>query len=413
MKFIQDENSNKNPILRRIGNYDENLVSLVIDDEYLNQKNHLNEPTVVPSEKEWRPMCNYLFNNHYIKTLHCIGITPAISELLEFQMMLKMNTAITEFNIYKISPGVINFIVNGLIRNSTVTSLEVSDTEMGNKGMLSIQDLLAKNSILTSLTLDKNNITELPPNILKYNSVLRELRLKRDKIGNKGVKIISDYLRFNSSLTYLELFKNEITELPQGFMRDNSTLTVLDLGNNKLERLPQNLLINNSTLTTLYLGFNKLEVLPSNFLAYNSTLTVLDLSNNQLRRLPQSLLTNNSTLTTLNLNSNKLGDQGAINIAFFLQSNTTLTELMLRNNRITNKGVIRLSDSLQYYNTTLNILNLECNYINDLGALPILHALEDNKNVTIFIGYNQIINSQLSQLISKSYDRHEDYFRDI
>lgn len=91
-----------------------------------------------------------------------------------------------------------------------------------------------------------------------------------------------------SCLQYLYLEGNVISSLPEEFFVCLSSLEWLDLRNNKLTEIPKNV-GKHKNLKTLLLGINQLRVLPPE-IGFVKTLTGLNLSQNPLEDPPQSVI---------------------------------------------------------------------------------------------------------------------------
>ena len=104
-------------------------------------------------------------------------------------------------------------------------------------GASALSDSLKSNSTLTTLNLDKNEIGDegacALSDSLKSNSTLTTLELSENSIGPQGASLLSDYLKSNSTLTSLDLSYNTIGTSGAYSLSDslksNSTLTTLTL----------------------------------------------------------------------------------------------------------------------------------------------------------------------------------------
>ncbi|KAG0264022.1 hypothetical protein BGZ95_003681 [Linnemannia exigua] len=318
--------------------------------------------------------------------------------------------------------------------DSTLITLDLSHTSIGEKNVVTLSKALetnsAPNSALASLALYKNPIgndesvgpleilkttpTPTPLNFrsfpirhskavtlskaLKINSTLTSLNLSCTSIGNYEAATLSDALKANSTLTSLDLWANSIRDggavaLSEA-LKTNSTLTFLNLSNNSIGNSGavalSRALKTNSTLTTLSLYKNSIgdngAVALSDALKTNSTLASLNLSNNSIRDNGAVALTEaleiNSTLSILDLSYNSIRDKGGVALSEALKANSTLTSLNLSNNSIKVNGSVALSEALKT-NSTLASLHLYKNSIGYSGAEALSEALKINSTVRV------------------------------
>ncbi|KAF9993363.1 hypothetical protein BGZ79_001988, partial [Entomortierella chlamydospora] len=244
---------------------------------------------------------------------------------------------------------------------------------------------------------------------LKTNSSLTTLNLYSSNIGGNGAQVLAEALKTNSTLTTLDLRSNFIRDsggqsLAEA-LKTNSTLTTLDLGSNLIgDSGGQSLaeaLKTNSTLTTLNLRSNLIGDGGGQALAEalkaNSTLTILDLRNNNIRdsgshTLAEALKTN-LTLTILDLEGNKIGFEGILSLTLARKVNSTLVALNLIENSINDTAASALAEAF-HINSTVTTLNLENNSIGDSGGQLLAEALKTNSTLTTLdLGRNSIRDS--------------------
>ena len=156
----------------------------------------------------------------------------ALARMLEHNTTLKVldlngNSSITARGV--------TFLANALKKNTTLTTLILSMTNVKQKACSALSSMLGVNKTLTTLDVSCNNI------------------------GDRGVKALLEFIRkSNHSLTTLSIANNRIT--PKGAnvlaetVRDNTTLTSIDISNNNFEVLRNITLMNalesNYSLTT-------------------------------------------------------------------------------------------------------------------------------------------------------------------
>ena len=233
---------------------------------------------------------------------------------------------------------------------------------------------------------------------LKVNSTLTQLDLRRNDIGDKGATGIAKALKVNSTLTVLYLSGNDVgdqgaTGLAEA-LKVNSALTVLhlrsnDVGDQGATGLAEALKVN-STLTELDLSYLDIADQCATGLAealkVNSTLIELDLRGSGITDqgatgLAEALKVN-STLTVLYLSDSRIGDQGATGLAEALTVNSTLTVLTLSDNLIGDQGASGLAEALKL-SSTLTALDLSGSGIGDQGATGLAEALKVNSTLTV------------------------------
>jgi len=160
------------------------------------------------------------------------GGAEALARMLEHNTTLKVldlsgNSSITARGV--------TFLANALKKNTTLTTLILSMTNVKQKACSALSSMLGVNKTLTTLDVSCNNI------------------------GDRGVKALLEFIRkSNHSLTTLSIANNRIT--PKGAnvlaetVRDNTTLTSIDISNNNFEVLRNITLMNalesNYSLTT-------------------------------------------------------------------------------------------------------------------------------------------------------------------
>ncbi|CAM4784213.1 unnamed protein product [Rotaria magnacalcarata] len=181
----------------------------------------------------------------------------------------------------------------GILRNMTLTTLNLSWSNIGEEGAAHLANALATNKTLATLDLTYNDIGEDGAahlaNALATNKTLTTLNISENNIGEDGAQHLANALATNKTLTTLDLTYNDIGEEGAAHLANalatNKTLTTLDISGNNIgddgaEHLA-NALATNKTLTTLDLTYNDIgedgAAHLSNALATNKTLTRLEL----------------------------------------------------------------------------------------------------------------------------------------
>ncbi|KAL0240902.1 hypothetical protein GEMRC1_006138 [Eukaryota sp. GEM-RC1] len=182
-----------------------------------------------------------------------------------------------------------------------------------------------------------------------------ELSLQRSFLSFEAVSSLSNLLRVNDSLTYLDL--SHCRTSSGGIIRI-------------FESLQSNLAskIKNMTLFSCNIDHN-IAVLLSEALKVNSSVSDINLGCNSVgdqgaMALAETLKVN-SSLNTVNLWSNSIGDEGAIAMAEALKTNCSLSDLNLGANLIGEPGARALLDALKF-NSTIDEISLLRNSVGNL-----------------------------------------------
>jgi hypothetical protein len=222
---------------------------------------------------------------------------------------------------------------------AVVTTLSLSDNNIGDEGAKAIEEALKVNAVVTELKLGGNEIgdegAKAIAEALKVNAVLTTLSLMENRIGDEGAIVIADALKVTAVLTKLELWNNNIG--PEGAiaiaeaLKVNAVVTTLDLGGNRIgvegaKAIAEALKVN-AVVTTLYLNHN--SIWDEGAIAIAEALKV------------------NAVLTTLYLGYNSIGVEGAKAIADALKVNAVLTELWLGSNNLGDAGKTAVQDAVK------------------------------------------------------------------
>ena len=333
----------------------------------------------------------------------CDGGTEVLADFLQ------INQALTHLNLRHamiLDSGAIA-LADALQSNYTLTHLSLPENWIGFVGACALAASLVSSSGLIYLGLSRNlggdSVAVVLSKALKSNCVLKYLNLSQwfdctekstpfpdsanvhvEMIGPEGGSALAEALRFNCTLTYLDLQYNNIGDTGAAALGD--------------------VLRTNTTLKELYLEDNKIGETGSEALGKglqsNRTLTHLNLSLNHCigdsgaAAIAKALQIRGTKLTRLDLGSNKISSSGATSISEALCVNSSLTHLGLRSNKITSSGAATIAKSLQS-NRTLIHLDLRSNEIGDSGTKEFAHALRNHNNTLGFLdlGHNHSISS--------------------
>ena len=203
------------------------------------------------------------------------------------------------------------------ITHGSMKSLNLSNNNIGNEGVIAIAEALKENQIITTLDLHNNFIgpeaaTALA-NALRVNSSITKVILTYNNIENEGATALAEALRVNKTVTSLNLWMNKIgpvgaTELAEA-LKVNKTVTSLNLSNNKIGPVGATALA------------NALKV--------------------------------NSNIASLNLSRNEIEDEGATAIADAVTVNNTIKELYLTENNFGPTGVTALAEAFKVNSTII------------------------------------------------------------
>ncbi|XP_050960311.1 ribonuclease inhibitor-like, partial [Labeo rohita] len=249
-----------------------------------------------------------------------------------------------------------------LLRELNLSKHELGDTRVNQIAAL-LQD---KHCQLNTLNLYDCSITEkqclILTSALKSNpSHLRELNLSRNKLGDSGVKNLSDLLMNTQfKLEKLHLYGCSITEkqcliLTSALKSNPSHLRELNLSRNKLgDSGVKNL---SDLLMNTQFKLEKLD------------LCGCSITEKQCLILTSALKSNPSHLRELNLSRNKLGDSGVKNLSDLLMNTQfKLEKLDLWRCSITEKQCLILTSALKSNPSHLRELNLSWNKLGDSGV---------------------------------------------
>ncbi|XP_022519966.2 podocan [Astyanax mexicanus] len=186
-------------------------------------------------------------------------------------------------------------------------------------------------SALYRLHMKNNKLEKIPAGAFENLSQLRELYLQNNLLSSDGM----DNTTFShlTSLEYLDLSNNNLTDVPSGLPR---SLVILHLEKNSINRIPADALTPIRNLQYLLLHNNRLRARAIDRDAFRGLkrLHTLHMYNNLLERVPRGLPRRAKTLMILHNMINEISRDDLINLH-------TLTELNLSYNRLTSAKLHR------------------------------------------------------------------------
>ncbi|XP_038628030.1 podocan-like protein 1 isoform X2 [Tachyglossus aculeatus] len=205
------------------------------------------------------------------------------------------------------------------------------------------------------LSLQNNQLLEIPYNELSRLSNLKTLNLHNNLISSEGLP--DEAFESLSALQYIYLANNKLTVAPQFLPR---SLRIADLAANQLTEIYPLTFGEKPGLRSVYLHNNQLSNAGLPFEAFNGSeaVTTLILSSNQLSYLPPSLP---PSLARLHLQNNRITwvPRGA------LSRQQKLRELYLQNNNLSDTGIDPSTFSKL---KSLEYLDLSNNHLGEVPA---------------------------------------------
>ncbi len=321
--------------------------------------------------------------------------------LKELYRGIGVNRSIEEVYLSSTNIKNIQFIIKPIISNDIpISVLDLSNNDISKDGIISIIDLISKNTTLKHLDLsDKRDkyyyrLNCIGKYINKYikkfslalanNTTLLTLNLRGNNLESTTT-INYIYKAFGIGIVdYLGFFKRKI----------NRTLQILDLEDTHHGSYPDPdmlmtisvLLGVNTSLVKLNLTDNHIDNINLEHLSIglrnNKTLQILLLKNNRFDKKSMSIFAESligSAITELDVSHNNLGDSTALGEVL---SETNIIELDISFCRITDMGIISFMDRIDT-NNKLTKLNLSNNWFKIYGGIAIGGGLIMNSSIKI------------------------------
>ena len=240
---------------------------------------------------------------------------------------------------------------------SGVKRLRLWNTEIAERDCEALCELLKSSHSLQRLRIDQNNLSsESVASIitgLSHNSSLTDLDISNSQFSMANVDSLASVLKDHPKCTLIELYmegchiSSESAVKLAAALCENTILRSLNLTNNPIGEHVEGvtavakMLAENKTLTNLYLR-----------ICHISSEGAVELA---------AALNKNSTLKSLYLDHNLIGVKGASSMSDMLQHNTSLEKLYLDDDSVGEEGVHQLINSLKH-NQTLSRLRLPGKY---------------------------------------------------
>ncbi|XP_062393581.1 NACHT, LRR and PYD domains-containing protein 3-like isoform X2 [Sardina pilchardus] len=290
-------------------------------------------------------------------------------------------------------------LASALQSNSLLKELDLSSNYLGDSGvrLLSV-GLKHTNCKLETLRLAGCDLQEdsckILASALQSNSLLKELDLSSNYLGDSGVRLLSVGLKHtNCKLETLRLAACKLSEKSCGIvatvLQSPNSLIDMDLRHNVLrdsgvQLLSKGLSSPHCKLQTLRLAdcklTDKLCEIAASILQSPNSLLQLNFSNNDLgdsgvQLLSKGLSSSNSILQILRLADCKLTDKSCEIVASVLQSPNTLQQLDLSDNNLRDSGAQPLCKGLSHFNCKIHTLRLSDCLISEKGCGFLASAL--------------------------------------
>ena len=267
-----------------------------------------------------------------------------------------------------VGPLHIGNLMESLIGNTQVSHFLLGNNVIGEVGALAIARYLSSNTEVPITTwylagndLNAECMSIIMPLLVRTN--IKQLWLKRNPIGPKGMKHIAEFLKQNNTI--------EVLDLQNVGMFDEGVQYLVDG------------LQDNASLHTLYIDCNGLTKQSTEYLAYYFKTST------------------SKNLRKLFISMNRIGDEGAVNLAVSLNS-YPLDTLVVCSNRIGYLGLQQLLDfahnnpSLQvldigYYKATADVGELPNCFRDDQSVNAICSFLEKNTSLRSLSLYNTFL----------------------
>lgn len=147
---------------------------------------------------------------NYERLLFGMKISDATALAKIFDETKYLTTVILSGNL--IDDDLLRMLMTGLIKNDTITHLDVSHNKITNHGARLLSKLMGENSVLTTLNLADNQVHAEGGRYLarglRENDSLLQLNLRLNRLTDEGCSLLLEGLRDNVTLTDLNIGSN-------------------------------------------------------------------------------------------------------------------------------------------------------------------------------------------------------------
>ncbi|CAM9783753.1 unnamed protein product, partial [Choristocarpus tenellus] len=146
----------------------------------------------------------------YERMLFGMKISDASCLAKTIQQSTHLTSLVLQSNL--IDDDLMRMLMTGLIRNDTITFLDVSHNKITNHGARLLSKLLGERSVLVSLNMADNQASTVHAEggrylgrALRTNKSLVDLNLRLNRLTDEGGRMLMEGMRENTTLTRLNL----------------------------------------------------------------------------------------------------------------------------------------------------------------------------------------------------------------
>jgi Ran GTPase-activating protein (RanGAP) involved in mRNA processing and transport len=372
--------------------------------------------------------------------LTCEGVFKVVKKLSESESLISLDLRTHEgHRKNRVGTQGAKGVACLLQSSPVITYINLSNTSLTTKGLNFIVEALEKNLSLSSLNISYNHFSnkvmeKLANSIVSSN--LSELAIAGNRIGNYGLQVVSKMLKGGydgfALIEKLDVSDNEIDS--QGLkslfqaLCTNNQLISLNLKKNDfssgLSECFFEFLVENYSLKSLNLSHCRLSCDSfyglSEFFYRNKGITSWNLANNDIREKGAELIANavklSKTLKILDFSGNKIKETGGLALAKALEENNSICRLVLKTNDLQDSNIFRFSEVARKKQNLLR-LNLENNPCSGRFIEKLEKSLEKNlkqkqkvqgENVKQIVKNLQTLNMTLEELSLKIEEKRKE-----
>jgi len=222
--------------------------------------------TDLGNNESFKILFDALKDNKYIMELNLSYNTDI--DFKSLSVLLKSNINIENLSLIGCNIGdyEMEYLYEGLKNNNSITSLDLNNNILNETSIIFLSKILKNNYYLRSLSIDDCNINDIYhlSEGLKFNTILMDLSIMRNPLGDKGMLYLSSMLKNNKFLQQIDISE-------------------CNIGNKGMEYLFENLKFNNTiSLLTIHDNNydNKIWIFIMDCLKINNTLCYINMSSN-------------------------------------------------------------------------------------------------------------------------------------